>query len=92
MERLARLYPRAPVDIFCDFREKGEHHRKMERTWAVTARLSLILTALLALAALIIAVVLGLNDKQALAAVFGVGGLSPVFIAMIRGGGRWTGR
>jgi uncharacterized membrane protein len=85
-------HPGAADEILAGARENRQHRIDMDRRLAGTARLSLILTWTLVAGFLLAAVVLGLAGHDALAGIFGVGGLAPVLVAMIRGGGTWRGQ
>ncbi|MGH8887627.1 MAG: hypothetical protein ACRDYX_21145 [Egibacteraceae bacterium] len=84
--------PGAGREILDGYRETRRHFAKMDRAVANTARLSLILTWLLILAVLGLAAYFGTTGQEWLAALFGIGGLVPVLLALLRGGGDWTGR
>lgn len=86
------VYPGAAEEILAGARENRHHRIDMDRRLAGTARLSLILTWALVAGFLVAAVVLGLAGHDLLAGIFGVGGLAPVLVAMMRGGGTWRGQ
>lgn len=72
--------------------EYRRHKMRMDEKIANTARLSLVLTFVAVLVTLGIATWLAFEGHLVLAGLFGAGGLSPVFVGMLRGGGRWSGK
>jgi uncharacterized membrane protein len=86
------VHPGAAGEILAGARENREHRFAMDRKLANTARLSLILTWAAVVGCLLIGLVLGLKGQPVLGGMFGAGGLAPVFIGMLRGGGRWGGQ
>lgn len=72
--------------------EYRRHKIRIDNKIANTARLSLILTFVAVLVTLGIAAWLAVEGHPVLAGIFGVGGLSPVFVGMLRGGGKWSGQ
>ncbi|NJO21657.1 MAG: DUF2335 domain-containing protein [Sphingomonadales bacterium] len=85
------IHPGATRELLNGARDNRRHRHEMERRIAFTARLSLVLTFFLMLAALGAATWLGANGAPWLAALFGVAGIGGVVATMIRGGGNWTG-
>lgn len=86
------VHPGAAGELLRAAKDQRGHRFAMDHTLADTARLSLVLTWTLVVGALTAAVLLGLNDKDALAALFGLGGLAPIIIGILRGRGSWTGK
>jgi len=87
-----QVHAGAVREILNGARETRRHRVQMDNKVANTARLSLVLTFVVVIASLLAGVFLGVQGHEALGAIFGTAGLVGVVVAMIRGGGTWTGR
>jgi uncharacterized membrane protein len=86
------IHPGALREILNGARDVRRHRMSMDRKVANTARLSLILTFVVVLAALGIGAWLGLHGQSVLGGLFGSAGLLGVIVAMLKGGGVWKGQ
>lgn len=76
-----------------DYADRNQKHRfDYDKRLSGTARLSLVCTTLVLLAAIAAGIYLGVNGQPVLGGILGAGGLGLVLLQMLRGGGRWTGR
>jgi hypothetical protein len=90
-ERYVRAYEKSGEEIFRGANEHRAHTFKMDVFLAGSARLALVLTWSLCLAGIAVGLVLGLHGEAVLGGIFGVTGMTPAVVRMIRGAGQ-TGR